>query len=199
MEDYVTSLDVFAPLLFFNLSWKKDDAVTKAMFERQWSSLRRALMCIFRPETSKSLASQAKKYEENIHAYAEAVQEVLVLFHLYRPRGKFASSLYHSTCVQAYQGTANATIKLHLAWYHVVHLMITHGFLDKFQEYWVERMVGDISDCIHGNARQKPEATYVRVHLCRVGAVQSRYANRVSSLAGLRCGCVGGWVCLWQT
>lgn len=77
--------------------------------------------------------------------------------------------------MQAYQGTALSTIKLHYARFHMGDLMASHGFLDKFQEYWIERMVGDVKDCIHGNARQKMEATYVRVHLCRRGAVRSRF------------------------
>lgn len=35
-------------------------------------------------------------------------------------------------------------------------------------------MVGDITDCIHGNSRQRPEATFVRIHLCRLAAAQCR-------------------------
>ena len=53
--------------------------------------------------------------------------------------------------------------------------MASHGFLDKFQEYWIERMVGDVKDSIHGNAKHHVESTYVRVHLCRRGATKSRY------------------------
>lgn len=76
MEDFVTCLDVFSPFLFFNLPWTADDEPTRVMFERQWTSLRRALMCILRPETSKSLASQVAAYRRHIEAYATAAEEV---------------------------------------------------------------------------------------------------------------------------
>ena len=76
MEDFVTCLDVFSPFLFFNLPWHADDKPTQTMFERQWTSLRRAMMCILRPETSKSLASQVAAYRRHIEAYATAVEEV---------------------------------------------------------------------------------------------------------------------------
>ena len=90
-----------------------------------------------------------------------------------------AFCLYFHTCapgwwLQAYQGTALSTIKLHFARYHVADLMASHGFLDKFQEYWIERMVGDVKESIHGNAKHNVESTYVRVHLCRRGATKSR-------------------------
>lgn len=77
MEDYATCLDVFSPYLFLNLPWEKRHAETQAMFERQWSSLRKAMMIILRPETSKSLASQVASYRRHIEAYAKAVEEVL--------------------------------------------------------------------------------------------------------------------------
>lgn len=76
MEDYITCLDVFSPFLFFNLPWKSADARTKAMFERQWTSLRSAIMIILRPETSRSLTSQVAEYRRYICAYGAAVKEV---------------------------------------------------------------------------------------------------------------------------
>lgn len=76
MEDYMTSLDVFTPFLFFNLPWKKEDAATQAMFERQWISLRQAMICVFRPDKSKSLASQVASYRRHIRHYYEAIVEV---------------------------------------------------------------------------------------------------------------------------
>lgn len=76
MEDYVTCLDVFSPFLFFNLPWKSADARTQSMFERQWTSLRRAVMIILRPDTSRCLNSQVTEYRRNILAYGSAVKEV---------------------------------------------------------------------------------------------------------------------------
>lgn len=87
--------------------------------------------------------------------------------------------------VQAYQGTALCTIKLHYAMHHVPVIMASHGFLHKFQELWIERMVADVKDSIHGNAKQRVENTYVHVELCRRAATESRSACNLMSTYSL--------------
>lgn len=82
--------------------------------------------------------------------------------------------------MQAYGGTALATLKLHYARCHVADQMATHGFLDKFQEYWVERMIGDIQDSVNRNARHNAELTYVKIQLCRRAAIRSRWGTQFS-------------------
>lgn len=174
MEDYFTFVDVFSPLVFFNLPWAAADTDVRRMFELQWSSLRQAVMIGLKPDKSKPLASQVTSYFVNIEVYATAVMQVCPC--------TLSSGVSCSLCpceysfMQAYQGTACSTIKLHYARYHVGHNMASHGFLDKFQEYWIERMVGDVGATIHHNARLKVECTFARVHLCRRAASRSRYA-----------------------
>lgn len=77
-------------------------------------------------------------------------------------------------CFQAYGATAISTIKLHLALHHIGDQMATHGSLDKLQEYWIERMVGYVTDSIHGNSKVHPEATFSKVHLTRSAVIRCR-------------------------
>lgn len=67
-----------------------------------------------------------------------------------------------------------STIKLHYALYHVADQMATLGFLYKFQEYWIERMVGYVKDSIHGNSTRCPEVTFAKVHLTKLAAAHCR-------------------------
>ena len=52
--------------------------------------------------------------------------------------------------------------------------MASQGTLDKMQEYWIERMVGDIKDLVHGNATHNSDVTAVKVLLCRMAARKCR-------------------------
>lgn len=76
MEDYSSFVDVFSPLIFFNLPWAAADEDVQHMFERQWASLRRAVMIVLKPDKSKTVASQVASYFIHIEAYSRAVMEV---------------------------------------------------------------------------------------------------------------------------
>lgn len=78
--------------------------------------------------------------------------------------------------MQAYRGTALATLKLHYALHHVGDQMACLGHLDKFQEYWVERMVHELKALTRGNASRNAEVTFVKVLLCARAAASSRCA-----------------------
>ena len=60
--------------------------------------------------------------------------------------------------------------------HHVGDQMACLGHLDKFQEYWIERMVHELKACVHGNASKNAEVTFVKVLLCGWAAKSSRYA-----------------------
>lgn len=89
--------------------------------------------------------------------------------------------------IQAYKGTALATLKLHYALEHVATQMACLGFLFKFQEYWIERMVHEVKDDVHGNANVNPEVTAVKVLLCRVAANSCRCGCRKLRGIFMRC------------
>ena len=76
--------------------------------------------------------------------------------------------------MQAFQGTALLTLKLHYAREHVACQMASQGFVHKFQEYWIERMVHEVKDSVHGNTTHNSEVTYAKVRLCRDAAIRAR-------------------------
>ena len=75
MIDCSRFVEVFSPVAFLNLEWPDDKLEVKAMFERQWSSLRQAILCIIRPQ-SKNLKKVIDSYQKHIGAYADATYEV---------------------------------------------------------------------------------------------------------------------------
>lgn len=78
MEDCMTFVDVFAPFLFFRLPWTTADRDTMKMFNRQWASLRLAIVAVLRPITTKSrsLSAQVAEYRRHIQDYADAAYQV---------------------------------------------------------------------------------------------------------------------------
>lgn len=69
------------------------------------------------------------------------------------------------TTVQAFRHTAISTYKLHVAVNHIGDIIATHGLLDKFQEYWIERMVGFVTRTLDGNSTVSPEVSFVKILL----------------------------------
>lgn len=77
MEEYMTFVETCSPFLLLNLPWKPEDKDVKTMFERQWGSLRRAVLFCLRQQdcrhhTPERLARARRDFEE----YAFAAQEV---------------------------------------------------------------------------------------------------------------------------
>lgn len=51
MDDYMQFIESFSTIAFFGLKWKDEpaDQEIRSMFEKQWTNLRQAVLCIFRP------------------------------------------------------------------------------------------------------------------------------------------------------
>lgn len=76
MEDFATFVEVLSPFLFFRLQWGPGYKTVKEMFERQWSALRRAVMCIIRPRGS--LDTVVREYRTEIKKYADEASKVML-------------------------------------------------------------------------------------------------------------------------
>ena len=76
--------------------------------------------------------------------------------------------------MQAFKLTAICTIKLHYAVFHVAHQMAVVGLLFGFQEYWIERLVGDFKS--YGeHVTRNSEIASVNVLLQKFARMLTRY------------------------
>lgn len=72
----MTFVDTIAPMLLFNLPWKAAELKVRSMFERQWGSLRPAVLFCLRHHQGQHTLQQLQATAGHYRQYARAVQEV---------------------------------------------------------------------------------------------------------------------------
>lgn len=76
MEDWTAFTDCFSPFLLFDLPWLPEDAPLKAIFEAQWSKLRRATLFVMRHHEGQHTEERICEMETLMVDYGKSVVEV---------------------------------------------------------------------------------------------------------------------------